>query len=75
MLSGKLRNDGPDILRSGFERIAQSLDRRGARRRPIHQRDNGGVAPAIKHFVQPDLQGTELAAAGIGIDTIEAPLA
>ena len=44
-----------------------ALHRRCAGWRPIHQRDDGGVASAIEHFLQSHLQGTELSPAGIGI--------
>ncbi len=61
-------NDGPfRVQLSLVESVAQQLNRRWFRRRPIHQRDHSRVAASIQHLLQPGLQRAELSALGIGI--------
>lgn len=60
-------NDRPDALGSSNESILQRLDGWGADRRTIDQSDDGSVATAVENFLQADLQGAELSAAGVGV--------
>ncbi len=58
---------GPN-LRGGVEkRAAERGQSVLASRRPVDQSDKCGVAPAIKDLLQPNLQGTELAARRIWV--------
>src|ERR1700732_3319391 len=68
MVTGKFWNDGPDFISSGFEGLPQTVDRRGACGRAVDECNDGGVAATIEHFAHAHLKGTELSAAGIGID-------
>lgn len=67
VFSSKFRHNGPGGVWRRLKRSPQGLHRARAYRRAIDQRNDGGIAPAIQHFLKPYLQGTELSAAGIGI--------
>jgi hypothetical protein len=51
-----------------FEGGLQRLDGRGTDWRTINESEHRGVATAVSYLLQPDLQGAELPAIGIGID-------
>ena len=67
VFAGKLRHDCPNVLIGGFESGVQNADGRGTEGRAVDQRDHGGVAAVLEHFVQPELQRTELAATGVWV--------
>ena len=71
----ELRHHRPDVLRVQLRSLAQGLHRGCSDRRPVDEGNHGRIAAAIQHFAQSYLQGTELAAARVGIGTIEAPFA
>src|SRR5438128_568822 len=69
MLSLKFGNHRPQsALQSSLELLFESLNGFGTHRRPVHERDHGSVAAAVKNFPQAGLQRAELPAGGIGID-------
>ena len=68
VFAGKFRHDSPDVLIGSLEGIAQRLNCRGPGRRAVHQRDHGRVTPVVEHFVQADLQRTELAATWVRVN-------
>src|SRR5215472_2735983 len=67
VLAGEFGNHGPDLVVGLQEFIFELLDGLLAGSRTIGQRDDGGIASAIKNFVQTGLQGAELSAFRIGI--------
>ncbi len=67
MLFREFGYHSPDVFWGSGEGRPQCFYRARARGWPIDEGDDRGIAPAIDHFLQADLEGTELAAAGIWI--------
>src|ERR1700678_586000 len=68
MLARKFRYHGPGVISSGLESFAKNPNGSGVRWRTVDQGDHRSVTAAIENLMQADLQRTELAAVGVGID-------
>src|SRR5215469_5071100 len=67
MLAGEVRDNSPNVQRSQFKSIPKSPYGSLSRGRPIDQCYDRRIPPAIKNFLQPELQRAELPPAWIRI--------
>src|SRR5580700_4251538 len=68
VLARKLRHDCPDFLIGSAEGIVQRLHGRWIYWRAVDQCYRGSIATAVEHFVETDLQRTELTATRVRVN-------